>query len=111
MATKKCECKRCAQALWSSWQNRSTTKHWSKVCGRLWKAKPQVELGISVAQGGLLWQLLQDSDPPTKTLFRAHSSRSYVAVPLWSRYSNKSSASPLRITPFLFREKQAPGRN
>src|SRR5271154_5103112 len=42
MATKKCVCRRYGQAQWSSWQNRSTTKRCSKVCGRLWRAKPQL---------------------------------------------------------------------
>ena len=37
----KCGCKRCEQALWSSWQNRSMMKRCSRVCARLWKAKPQ----------------------------------------------------------------------
>src|SRR5712671_6567433 len=40
MATKKCECRRCEQARWSLWQNRSTTKHCSRVFGRLWKVEP-----------------------------------------------------------------------
>src|SRR5229473_3381341 len=39
MATKKCGCRRCGVVLWSLWQNRSTTKHCSKVFGRLSKVE------------------------------------------------------------------------
>src|SRR5260370_105716 len=39
MATKKCGCRRCGLVLWSLWQNRSTTKHCSKVFGRLSKVE------------------------------------------------------------------------
>src|SRR5271169_1618449 len=39
MATRKCGCRRCGQVLWNLWQNPSTTKHCSKVFGRLWKAE------------------------------------------------------------------------
>src|SRR6267378_2397829 len=40
MATKKCGCRRCGQVQWSLWQNRSTTKHCSRVFGPLWKVEP-----------------------------------------------------------------------
>jgi len=62
MATKKCGCKRCERALWSSWQNRSMTKRCSRVCERLWKAKATSRNGHRIAQGGFQWELLQDSN-------------------------------------------------
>src|SRR6266851_5643921 len=46
MATKKCGCRRCEQAQWSSWQNRSTTKPCLRVFERHWRVEAVMEACI-----------------------------------------------------------------
>src|ERR1700674_1553183 len=108
--TKKCGCKRCEQAPWSSWQNRSTTKFCSIVFERLWRVDPDTE-ECTRAQGGSLWELSKDLDPVTRTVIRADSSKSSVVVLLWKLCWNKSNGSRRRIPRFLSREKLAPESN
>src|SRR6267378_4759703 len=97
--TKKCGCRRCEPAPWSSWQNRSTMKSCSRVFERLWRVDPDTEV-CTRAQGGLLWELLKDLGSVTRTVIRADSSKSSVAVQLWKLCWNKSNGSRQRIPRF-----------
>src|ERR1051325_1605303 len=42
MVTKKCGCRRCGQARWNLWQNRSMTKRYSRVSAPHWRVDPGV---------------------------------------------------------------------
>src|ERR1700716_2382657 len=110
--TKKCGCRRCEQAPWSAWQNRSTTKSCSRAFEQLWRVDPDTEV-CTRAQGGLLWELLRDlgTVTRTRTVVHADSSKSSVTVLRWKRCWNRWNELRLPIPPCLSREKPAPARS
>src|SRR5882757_375195 len=53
-ATKRCGCRHCERAQWSSWRNRSMTKHCSRVFEPLWQVEALIDVAVKRARRPLV---------------------------------------------------------